>query len=175
MAISRPGMRRRRQEISASDWTNSDSSRPTGCNSFSYRAMWRWYSAASSAERRTVAPVSAVLTAFKEDWRLPSSLRGPVLRRAFARVAARRLGEIARVSSLRAGSAGVADDAACRARAALLESLRALRSAARRMERAVMGFCLRKKKWPARQDGPAASLPERSTQGRENEPWVFGN
>jgi hypothetical protein len=52
--------------------------------------MWRWYSAASSVESRTVTPVSAVFTAFKEDLRFPSSVRGPVLRRELARLAARR-------------------------------------------------------------------------------------
>src|SRR5689334_9391008 len=82
--------------------------------------MWRSYSAVSSEGSRTVRPVRAVLTAFRDDLARPSSLRGPVDSWALAWLASRRASES--VSAWRR----------------FFSSFLAFRSMARRMDRAVM-------------------------------------
>ena len=57
--------------------------------------MWRSYLAASSVGRRTVRPVSPVLTAFSDALALPAAVLGPVDRSAFFLLAAARAGETA--------------------------------------------------------------------------------
>jgi hypothetical protein len=80
------------------------------------------------------AAVSAVLTALREVFALPASVRGPVESFEFAWLAARRAGEM-QVSNSGAAAASVAN---AFWRVVLRASFSCLRSRARRMDRAVM-------------------------------------
>src|SRR5216110_1409633 len=142
--------------------------------------MWRSYSAASSPARRTVRPVRAVLTAFNDAVAFPPEVLGPLESWALARLAASWAAEIG-VGTPASGSAkqsfsskyssaqalawrlvlSICDLSALRA------SLRALRSAARRIDRGVT-FSAPKKGRAREGCDRIASLPEHSTRKVEN-------
>src|SRR6476646_2889829 len=121
--------------------------------------MWRSYLAASSVGRRTVRPVSPVLTAFSDALALPAAVLGPVDRSAFFLLAAARAGKTAvSISSFvsRADSMQISIGDLKRVcfeatatsvgsalwRSALRANFFCLRSRARRMDRAVIGCSL---------------------------------
>src|SRR5207248_9366948 len=96
--------------------------------------MWISYLAASSVGRRTVRPVSAVLTAFRDDLALPSVVCGPVLSWEFARFAASWAADVDGGAGVETGDSAILEEAASSVAktkpfTALRSCLRALRSA----------------------------------------------